>query len=420
LLGNDDQGRNGRSPIFYGWKVVAAILVVLTFASGLSFYNHAVILEALARKDIFSVESASIAVSLFFVSGGISGLFVGKLLARYDVRLCITAGAVISGLAIASLGFVDSLLQLCAVYVFFGAGFSASGLLPGTTLVARWFHRKRAMALSIASTGLSLGGIVITPASAALVEAIGMDGAAPLLGLAYIVGVIPVTWLFIRTSPASMGLGADGEPMEKKGSERPIDGVAFADARRHRFFWGISFAYVFLMLAQVGGIAHQYGLANEVISSGKTALALAILPIASIVGRLIGGWLVGNMSIRSFALAMMVFQIGALSILSLSEGVATLFVGLALFGVSVGNLLMLQPLLIAEAFGLRNYAQIFSTANLMSSLGTACGPAALGLAYAYSGSYTLPYVLAAGAGCIGLLFFALAGPVNASRLKAGG
>ncbi|MCW8193558.1 MFS transporter [Proteobacteria bacterium 005FR1] len=406
-------------PVFYGWKVVAAILVVLTFASGLSFYNHAVILEALARKDVFSVESASLAVSLFFVSGGISGLYVGKLLARYDVRLCITAGATICGIAIASLGLVSSLWQLYTVYIFFGAGFSASGLLPGTTLVARWFHRKRAMALSIASTGLSLGGVVITPASAALVEAVGLEGAAPVMGLAYIIGVIPVTWLFIRTSPASMGLGVDGGPMEKPGSERPADGVSFSEARRHRFFWGICFAYVFLMLAQVGGIAHQYGLANEVITNGQTALALAILPIASIIGRLIGGWLVENMSIRAFALAMMVFQVVSLSVLSLSEGVATLFLGLALFGVSVGNLLMLQPLLIAEAFGLRNYAQIFSAANLMSSLGTACGPAALGLAYSFSGSYTLPYLLAASAGIAGLLLFASAGPVGATREQAG-
>jgi MFS family permease len=413
-------GKNGSSPVFYGWKVVAAILVVLTFSSGLSFYNHAVILEALSRKDTFSVESASIAVSLFFVSGGISGLYVGRMLARYDVRLCITAGAIISGLSLASLAYVDSLLQLCAVYIFFGAGFSASGLLPGTTLVARWFHRKRAMALSIASTGLSLGGVLITPASAALVEVIGLDGAAPLMGLAYVIGVIPVTLLFIRTSPASMGLGVDGSPMVKTDKDRPLDGVSFPEARHHRFFWGVAFAYIFLMMAQVGGIAHQYGLANEVITNGQTALALAILPIASIIGRLVGGWLVDNLSIRSFALAMMGFQILALSVLSLSSGIVALFIGLALFGVSVGNLLMLQPLLIAEAFGLRSYAQIFSAANLMSSLGTACGPAVLGLAYAFSGSYTLPYALAASAGVAGFLLFVSAGPVSAPRASAGG
>lgn len=411
-----DGDKNSTPGIFYGWKVVAGILVVLTFASGLSFYNHAVILNALARDPVFSVESASIAVSLFFVSGGVSGLWIGKLLGRYDVRLCITAGAIVSGLSLTALAKIDSVFQLYLVYAFFGAGFSASGLLPCTTLVARWFHKKRAMALSVASTGLSLGGVMITPASAALVESMGLSTAAPVMGLCYLLGVIPITWLLIRPSPASMGVGVDGSPMPDAAERaRPIEGISFAQARGQRFFWGVSLAYVFLMMAQVGGIAHQYGLVNEIMTGGQTAFALAIVPVASIVGRLVGGWLVDSISIRNFALMMMLVQVASLSLLSFSTGIPTLFLGLALFGVSVGNLLMLQPLLIAEAFGLRDYAQIFSAANLMSSLGTACGPAILGFAYAFRDSYSLPYGLAATAGLVGLVLFVTAGPVGAVR-----
>ncbi|MGQ9425356.1 MFS transporter [Gilvimarinus sp. F26214L] len=402
--------------MFYGWKVVGAILVVLTFSSGLSFYNHAVILDALARRPGFSVESVSIAVSLFFISGGITGLWVGKLLNRYDIRWCMTVGAVVSGISLTALARVDSLLELCLVYICFGAGFSASGILPGTTLVARWFQRKRAMALSVASTGLSLGGIVITPASAALMESVGLSITAPILGLVYILGVVPVTWMYLKESPASMGMGVDGTPPTSESeSNRQIDGVSWSRARRHRFFWGASLAYIFLMMAQVGGIAHQYGLVSEIVDNKSAALALAILPVASIVGRLIGGWLVDNMSIRSFALAMIVLQVVALSVLGFSAGVAALFVGLALFGVTVGNLLMLQSLLVAEAFGLRDYSRIFSATNLMSSLGTACGPAVLGLVYAASGSYWEAYGVAALAGLVGLLLFVSAGPVSAAR-----
>lgn len=402
--------------LFYGWKVVAAILVVLTFTSGLSFYNHAVILNALARSPVFSVESASIAVSLFFVSAGIAGLWVGKLLARYDARWCITAGALISALSLTAIAFVTSVLQLYVVYVFFGIGFAATGLLPGTTLVARWFHKKRAMALSFASTGLSLGGVLITPGSAALVEALGLASSAPLMGLLYLLGVIPVTWLMIRPSPASMGLQMDGGAAPDNPADDPHgDGISFARARGHRFFWATSLAYVFLMMAQVGGIAHQYGLVNEVLSTGQSALALAVLPVASIVGRLLGGWLVDNLSIRGFAISMIVLQVFSLSLLSLSEGVVTLFAGLALFGITVGNLLMLQPLLMAEAFGLKDYTEIFSASNLMSSLGTACGPAVLGLAYAVNETYDLPYGLAATAGLMGLILFLIAGPVDTLR-----
>lgn len=51
------------APIYYGWKIVAAILFTLTFSSGLSFYNHSIYLNALAATPAFTVQTASIAVS---------------------------------------------------------------------------------------------------------------------------------------------------------------------------------------------------------------------------------------------------------------------------------------------------------------------------------------------------------------------
>ena len=38
--------RDTDSQVYYGWKIVAAIFVLLTFTSGLSFYNHAIYLNA--------------------------------------------------------------------------------------------------------------------------------------------------------------------------------------------------------------------------------------------------------------------------------------------------------------------------------------------------------------------------------------
>jgi MFS transporter, OFA family, oxalate/formate antiporter len=423
---------NSKPPLFYGWKIVFAILAQLTFTSGLSFYNHAIYLNALAANPNFDVQTASFAVSLFFLSGGITGLWVAKWVQDYDPRICITAGAIISCFALSSLAFVQEIWQLYLAFVLFGVGFSASSLIPATTLVTRWFRRRRAMALSIASTGLSLGGVILTPLCVLLVELLGFELAAPLMGLLYLVGVIPIAWIWLRASPESMGQQPDGaqtsptdaattEPLQvedAKVSAEPVvaasDGITFKEARGTRFFWGASIAYIFLMMAQVGGIAHQYGLARELLSESQTALAVAILPIASIVGRLIGGWLVDRMSIRFFAIGMMILQVLSLSLLALGVNVFTLCLGLALFGATVGNLLMLQPLLIAEAFGIREYARIFAVANLMSSWGTAAGPAILGIAFTANASlYSLPYWIAAGAGALGLALFLLGGKLRA-------
>lgn len=416
-------------PLYYGWKIVFAILAQLTFTSGLSFYNHAIYLNALAANPNFDVQTASFAVSLFFLSGGVTGLWVAKWVQDYDPRICISVGAIISCFALGSLALVQEVWQLYLAFMFFGVGFSASSLIPATTLVTRWFHRKRAMALSVASTGLSLGGVILTPLCVLLVKSVGFEFSAPLMGLLYIVGVIPITWIWLRASPESMGLLPDGdEPPATVTTEQGLeeskagaasrglasDGITFKQARGTRFFWGISIAYIFLMMAQVGGIAHQYGLARELLSEAQTAMAVAILPIASIVGRLIGGWLIDRTSIRLFAIGIMILQAASLTLLASGVNVMTLCLGLALFGASVGNLLMLQPLLIAEAFGIREYARIFSVTNLMSSWGTAAGPAVLGLAFAANANlYSLSYWIAASAGAVGLILF-----LSGGRLRA--
>ena len=141
---------------------------------------------------------------------------------------------------------------------------------------------------------------------------------------------------------------------------------------------------------------------------------MAILPVASIFGRLLGGWLVEQVSIRRFAIGMIVVQVIALLLLSSGFSIWTLCFGLFMLGSSVGNLLMLQPLLLAEAFGVRDYARIFSVSNLMSSWGTAAGPALMGMVYAASGNlYSMPYLVAALAGLLGLMLFFGGGNLHA-------
>ncbi|GIT21029.1 MAG: MFS transporter [Pseudomonadota bacterium] len=414
---------NEKEQIYYGWKIVAALLFLLTFTSGLSFYNHAIYLNALATQSNFDVSTASTAVSIFFLTGGVMGLFVARWVQEYDPRICITAGAIISFMSLSLLAYVSTVWQLFLVYAFFGTGFSASSLIPATTLVTKWFHRRRAMALSVASTGLSLGGVILTPLSAVMVESLGFKIAAPLIGVIFLVGVVPVAWMYLRESPESMGLHVDGDLPESIDESVTSDppqviegGITFKEARRRKFFWGVSLAYIFLMAAQVGGIAHQYGLARELLTEAETAIAVAILPVFSIIGRLIGGWIVDRMSIRKFAISMMILQAASLSLLAGGFGIFTLFLGLAAFGATVGNLLMLQPLLIADAFGVKDYARIFSVSNLMSSWGTAMGPGVLGFVYATSGSlYQLPYFVAAGAGALGIVLFLMGGKIVRSH-----
>ena len=405
----DEDREPAKDGIFYGWKIVAALFVILAFTSGLGFYNHSVILTALSNDVGFPLALVSGAVSVFFFVSGISGLVIGSLLERYDVRWIIAAGAALASVSLGAVGYVSEIWQLYLLYAVFGVGFSASGLLPATTLIARWFHESRAKALSIASTGLSVGGVIITPFSAALIGTQGIAVASPWLGVLYFAGVFPACIFVLRSAPSDIGLAADGRKSDGSAS-RTLDGITLGDAIRQRYFWTLGIAYFFVMLAQVGAIAHQYGVVGEHLEGTEAAYAIAVLPFFSILGRLLGGVVIDLFSASRFTVVMMLFQAASLALIAFAGGSMMLLLGLALFGLTVGNLLMLQPLLIAEVYGLVNYSRIYSWSNLLTMLGVAGGPALMGYLAVIEDSYRLPYLVAAVSGLVACFVFLLAKP----------
>ena len=64
----------------YGWVIAIAMLLVQTVSSGLGFYNMSVYMSFFARELDASLDAISLSVSLFFISGGVAGLFVARLL----------------------------------------------------------------------------------------------------------------------------------------------------------------------------------------------------------------------------------------------------------------------------------------------------------------------------------------------------
>ena len=393
--------------MFYGWYVVAAIFVVQTTGAGLAFYNLSVLLDAFIVERGFPVGQASLATGVFFIASGAAGMVAGRLIDRTDPRLVIAASGCLSALTLGSLSLLREPWQLYLFYIALGISYGGCGLVPGATLVTRWFQERRALAISIASTGLSLGGVLLTPLAARMIATLGLAGAAPWLGTAFFLGVVPVTLLLVRRSPASMGLLPDGAVRPKGEPAQPPQGVSFSRARRSRFFLGVTGAYVFALGAQVGAIAHIFRLVGTRTDAATAALAVAVLASASLVGRLTGGWLlVRTLPSRGFALSIIVVQAVALMLLALAGSKGVLLACAALFGLSVGNVLMMQPLLLAEAFGTRDYGRIYSTSQFITVLGVASGPALIGVVYEASG-YTPAYFAAAAASLTGfaILYF---------------
>lgn len=383
-----------------GWWVVAGVFLVLTVSSGFGFYNLSVYINVLAAARGFSVSEVSFAVSLFFVVGGVTGMVVARLLERHDVRWVMIGGAALGGLALGLVGRATGLGELYALFVVFGVGNAAISIVTATTLVTRWFPGpNRSVALSIASTGLSAGGIVLTPLSARVLSTWGVEAAMPWFGAAFFLLVLPIVLWVVRGQPHAPHRADIGEPM-------PAPGWDYAEAVRSRFFVLVTGGYVLCMGSQVGAIAHLYNRAEQITDFRVAALSIQALTIMSILGRFLGGWLVTRMAIRPFTLGNVIGQGVGLTVLATAGGPVQVVLGAALFGATVGNLLMLHPLWLADAFGARAYARIFALSNAVSVFGVAAGPALLGIVYDAAGYR--PAYLAAVAGSAGALTLMLA------------
>ena len=145
--------------------MVGASFTCLATTAGLGFYGLAVYLTVLSRERGWSVGSISAAGTLFFVVSGLAGLVAARAMATRDVRVVVSFGSVVGAVALVLLGHVSKVWHVYGVYALLSIGHTFAGLVPATTVVTRWFHVKRSVALAAASTGLSVGGV--PPSSAA-------------------------------------------------------------------------------------------------------------------------------------------------------------------------------------------------------------------------------------------------------------
>ncbi len=403
---------NRRLPFFYGWAIVGAVFFILMVTAGLGFYNASVILSAAAEELDASVGTVSAGPALFFGISGVTGFALSKQMETVDIRWFYLAGGIVGSAALYGLRAVESVIGYYFFFFVFGIGFALAGLVPSTTLVARWFAVKRSVALSIASTGLSVGGILLTPVAARLIHDQTLSGASTEMSIAWFVGVVPIALLVLRSNPASIGLQADGAPTPRK-SVAAV-GATLAEAVKTRFFKYFSVTFALIFLAQVGAIAHLFNLTKERVDASAAGTALSILALSSVIGRLAGGVVVMRVPTKSLAAILTLLQAGALALIAVSFSRTTIFISSSVFGLSVGNLLMLQPLLVAEAFGVKEYSRVYSLSQLIGTLGVAGGPFLLGALHDQT-SYQTAFIVAASANVIGFGLLFLAGPTVAAQ-----
>ena len=247
-----------------------------------------------------------------------------------------------------------------------------------------------------------------------LIDEYQMATATPILAVIWLVGTVPFALWLIRPDPAQTGWLPDGERRAADHVNVAPAGVVYAVAVASRFFRSVTIAYVLLLGAQVGGIQQLVKLVEERTSARAATFATMALAAMSVLARLAGGRVMTGLPMAKVTIVLGAVQGVSLFALALSTTTLTLFASILVFGATVGNILMLQPLLIAERFGVRDYPRLFSRSQFFSMFGTAAGPLLLGWLYDNAGGYRTSYIVAAACSVAGAAVLASGGPATVS------
>lgn len=403
---------------YYGWAIVGACGALLFVSVGVGYYGLAVYLGPLQATHGWSNADVSLATGLYFAVSGLAAALVGPLIDRHGARRWMAPGLLSIGLGSIAIGYVDALWQLYLAYIALAVG---SGLAAGVAVnatLARWFVIRRARAMAIASTGVSLGGAVLSPLNGLLIDSGGLELATPIMGaLILIVGLPIVAWVLVW-DPREMGLPQDG--LDAAASAQRSDSLS-ADVQTRRWsivqalrtvpFWAVLITFVVVLLAQTGFILHQTAFLEQRLGSLSAAtVTLSVTAIGSIIARLVVGWfLADRIDKRWLTMGLLIVQGAAALVVIHIDSAAATWLGILIFGFTIGNIYMMQSLLVSEVFGYVSFGAVYGLIALASNVSSGVGPWMIGLLEDAVGGYELPLTVTA------LLTFAAALPVWFAR-----
>ncbi len=407
---------------FYGWFVVAGGFVLLFLFAGAGFYSFSIFIKPLEDSFGWSRSAISFAMSIYMMVHGIVGPFIGYLIGKYGVKRVLTFFAVGTGAAFISVSFTQSLWYFYGAYALLSLMTTGIGFIPVSSVVTRWFIKRRGTALGITMVGISVGGFVMSPVVGMINTYADWRTSFVCLGIMVWVLALPVTLFVIKGSPSDLGLLPDGEA-SKTIADPSVDsgltglaptpeeeGWPLRAAIRSRAFRWITATFFLAPIAQMGVLQHQVPLIMGVgISQATAAAALGFTAGLGGLGKLSFGWISERLPFRYSALLCFGLQALGVFVLLHADSMAVVWVHVLIFGFSMGGVIVLLPMVISQFFGLVSFGVIMGMVSVALALGNAVGAYLSGIIYDYFGTYHYALIIYVGFYLTAILFIFMAG-----------
>jgi hypothetical protein len=402
---------------FYGWRIVSALAVTETVSWGILYYAFAVFQVPMRAELEFSTATMTGAFSVAVAVTGVAAVPVGRWLDRHGARGLMTAGSIAAVGLVLAWSRVTTVAGLYAVFAGIGLVSAAVLYEPAFAVVIRWFATGRSRALLAVTVVAGFASTIFLPVSHALIDALGWRHALVVLAGALAVTTVLPHALVLRRDPRDLGLhpdGADSPPpttdVPVAAPSRGLRATASAAAGDRGFRW-LTLAFAANTLVVIVVAVHLYPfLVEHGHSAGFAAAATGALGALSVTGRLVltgatSRWPVATVTATAFGLQ------AAAALLLLAAGSTTAgAVGfVVLFGLGFGVGTIARPAMLADAYGVRDYATLAALVGIALTAAKTAGPVAAGLARTVTGSYTAVLLAVAAAAALAAIAVAIAG-----------
>lgn len=375
-----------------GWSVLAVAMLfqAVTFGVGIYAFTFWVVPWsaefAVGRSDVMTVYMTML------VCMGLFSPLAGRAMDSLSIRGLIITGALCLALGLALAGRAQALWHLNLIYgTLMVGGLVLAGPLAGQTLAARWFSRRRGVALGVVTIGTSIGGLTVPLLVTALHTELGWRPTNDVLAVLVLVVVVPLVWWLVDDgrSPAEEG---DQPNAPAPAAESSPSSLTMSEVLRHRVFW-LTVLVVAPLAAAFGGA--QQNLAPYAADLGFDAEAasylVSVMALVMIGAKIFFGAMADRWDLR-FLLGL---AVGGLAIAfgfmlrELSYPMLVLICGL--LGFVAGGFLPLMGAIVSQNFDIRSFGQVMGMLGPFTTL-AASGPWIAGYLRDTTGSYDAAWI----------------------------
>jgi MFS family permease len=368
----------------YAWLRLAALLLLGTIG-GVGMWSVVVAMPAVRAEFGGSQADASLAYTFTMVGAAAGGIVLGRLTDRFGAMAVALIAALAIGAGFYLAAHVESLLQFALVSGAIGALGAAAVFGPLIADASHWFTRHRGLAVAIAASGSYLAGAIWPPVVEHFFALYGWR--ATHMGIAgfCLATMLPLALVLRRRSPQQ---SAGAAHAERASSARALAGVPPNAMQTVLVIAGIS-CCVAMSMPQVHIVAYCVDLGY---GPARGAEMLSLMLGCGIVSRLASGWIADRIGGPATLLLGSTLQASALMLYVPFDGLASLYVISALFGLVQGGIVPSYGVIVRSLFPAGETGFRLGLVLTATMAGMALGGWMSGAIYDLTGSYRAAFL----------------------------